>query len=331
MRLGLIVDGTDHFIKPVEAVLQAQFQVTHFAPSFIRLPLIGTRVNEYRLTQQLSRFLQDQDVVFFEWAASLLIRATQLPKHGRIVTRMHSVELATSVERVNWQNVDHLIVLNEALGQRLAQLVDMPLPPTTIIANGVNLATYQIVPRSFDYRVGMVCNLLPIKRIYETILAIHQLRQDGHPFRLQIAGRPGEGEARRYAWALENLVAALDLTEAVTFAGYVTDVDRWLHDIDIFVSNSYWEGQQMGLIEAMASGCYCVSHCWAGVEEILPRENIFTTDSDLRQKLLQYAALPEDIKRQKQQQMRMIIEEKFDEKRMVAQITEILRQSLSTK
>lgn len=325
MRLGLVVDGTDHFIKPVEAAWRQQHEVTRFEPSFVRLPLVGARVNEFRLTRQLNQFLKAQDVVFFEWAASLLIRATQLPSQGRIVTRMHSVELATSVEQVNWRHVNHLIVLNNALRQRFTQLVAPPLPPTTIVANGVDLTAYQPVYHPFNYQIGMVCNLLPIKRVYEMILAIYQLRQDGYPYKLKIAGQVGAGEARRYGWALESLVAKLDLSEVVLFSGFVKDVPAWLQDVNIFVSNSYWEGQQMGLIEAMAGGCYCLSHCWDGVEEILPSVNIFVTDSDLQAKLIAYASSSDSEKQEAQTNMRKIVEAKFDQQRMISELTAIIQ------
>lgn len=324
LKLGIIVDGTDHFIRSVEAEWQQLHQVERFAPRFVRLPLIGQRVNEHLLDRQLQNFIRRHDVTFCEWAASLLIRASHLPKQGRIVARLHSVELATAVEQVDWSQVDHLIVLNQAILDKLRDLVAQPLPPVTIVANGVDLARFRPQPRPFQHRLGMVCSLLPIKRIYEVILSLHQLRQDGRPFTLHVAGAPGEGDARRYAWALQRLVEKLHLQNAVTFYDHVQDVAGWLPTIDVFISNSYWEGQQVALMEAMASGCYCLSHCWDGTEEMLPAENIFTTDGDLRVKLLAYAQLNEAAKTQEQARMRAIAEERFDERRMVSQIIDVI-------
>ncbi len=57
LRVGLVIDGTDHFIRPIEAELRHRHQVTRFAPRFVRLPLIGQRVNEWRLAQQLGTFI----------------------------------------------------------------------------------------------------------------------------------------------------------------------------------------------------------------------------------------------------------------------------------
>lgn len=326
LRVGLVIDGTDHFLRPIEAELRRRWRVTRFAPRFVRLPLIGQRVNDRLLRWQLGRFLKQNDVVFFEWAGYLLGQASRLPKRGRIVVRMHSVELATAAENIHWTSVDCLIVLNNALLERLQSIVPSSLPSVAIIANGVDLRRFCFQPRGFQYRLGMVCNLLPIKRVYEAVLCLHELRQAGHPFTLRVAGGFGDGEARRYAWALESLIEKLNLSDAVRFNGYVSDIPGWLSGIDIFLSNSYWEGQQVSLLEAMAAGCYCLGHCWDGVEEILPPENIYTTDGDLRAKLLAYAALPAEAQQAARARLRAIAEAKFDERRMVREIVELIEQ-----
>jgi len=326
MKIGLIVGGIDHFLRPIESELHTRYQVDRFKPGFVRLPLIGTRVNDWLLRRQLHQFIAYHDVTFFEWASSLLVQASHLPRRGRIVTRLHSVELATAATQVQWSHVDTVIVLNEAIHHRLSALANAPLRDVAIVPNGVSLEKFHPKKCKFSYRLGMVCNLLPIKRVYEMLLTLYQLRQDGHPFTLRIAGKAGEGEVQRYVWAMQNLIAKLCLEEYVAFDGYVENVSGWLQAVDVFISNSYWEGQSVALIEAMASGCYCLSHCWDGVEEVLPPEHIFTTDGDLRAKLLAYAALPEADKQQAQAQMRAIAEEKFDERRMVRQIIEVIEQ-----
>jgi glycosyltransferase involved in cell wall biosynthesis len=165
--------------------------------------------------------------------------------------------------------------------------------------------------------------LHPVKRVYEVVLQIAQMHSRGYPFQLRIAGRRNP-RFLRYARAIETLVAKLGLTGSVAFDGFVEDMPGWYESIDVFISNSYWEGQPLSLLEAMASGCYCLSHCWDGAEEVLPDENIFATDSDLRAKLISYAGLPRAEKRQAQARMRAIAEEKFDERRMVREIIDLI-------
>jgi glycosyltransferase involved in cell wall biosynthesis len=116
----------------------------------------------------------------------------------------------------------------------------------------------------------------------------------------------------------------LGLTETVTFHGHLDSVSDLLGSIDVFLSNSYWEGQQTALLEAMACGCHCLAHCWGGVEEVLPAENIFVTDAELRSKLVTYSGLSATQRLEAGARMRSIAEEKFDEKRMVGQILDIV-------
>lgn len=328
-KVGFVVDGSDHFIRPIEREFCKRFQVSRFTPRFVHLPLIGQRVNEWLLDKQLERFLGQNDAVFFEWAASLLIRATRLPRRGKIITRLHSVELATAAEQIDWSRVDTLIVLNNFILAQLSKMVGRPLPPVEIVANGVDLSHYKpLIPNTFNYRLGMVCNIHPIKRIYEIILALYQLRKEGYPYTLQIAGRQLENE-RQYAWALEGLVRKLSLSETVHFHGYVNDIASWLQQIDVFISNSYWEGQQVALMEAMASGCHCLAHHWGGVEEMLPSDHIYFTDSDLREKLKTYAGETVETKRDITERLRSIAEERFNEQRMVLQIFQVVEAIIS--
>jgi glycosyltransferase involved in cell wall biosynthesis len=170
----------------------------------------------------------------------------------------------------------------------------------------------------------MLCHVIPLKRVYEAVISLYELRRQGQLFTLQVAGGIDDPTAPRYALALLSLVERLGLTDVVTFCGHVEDPAPWYQSTDVFLSNSYWEGQQNALLEAMASGCYCLSHCWAGSDEVLPPEHIFITDSDLRAKLLSYTTTSETAQRRAQLHMRTIAEERFDARRMIREIVDIV-------
>jgi glycosyltransferase involved in cell wall biosynthesis len=205
-------------------------------------------------------------------------------------------------------------------------------PPASIhvIHNGVDLTRFHPTPRGFDSRIGMVCRVTPLKRVYEAILTIGSLRSQGHPFTLHVAGPMDDQGNPRYQLAVRRLVTKLRLTDCVSFYGQVDDIPAWLAQIDVFLSNSYWEGLSLALLEAMASGCFCLAHCYGGAEEVLPSESVFTTDSELRARLLAYARFSEREKQQVQEKMRLITEQHFDERRMVQEITEVVEHAVST-
>ena len=323
-KVGIVMDGSDAFFRPIEAALRQRHQVSRFQPRFIYAPVVGSRLNRLLLKLQLAHFLRAHDVVFFEWASSLLVLASNMRQIGRIVTRLHSFEVVTAAHLVNWAHVNETIVVSRHMYRRLLDVAVVPPLSVHAIHSGVDLGRYRPTPRTFAYRIGMACRVVPLKRVYEAILTLAELRKQGQPFTLHIAGKMGDKYNPRYALALESLVTKLNLTDYVTFYGHVDVMQGWFGQIDIFLSNSYWESLGMALLEAMASGCYCLSHCRDGAEEVLPSDNIFTTDADLRAKLLAYAALPQAQKQHEQERMRAIAEERFDEQRMVRQIIDII-------
>jgi len=124
--------------------------------------------------------------------------------------------------------------------------------------------------------------------------------------------------------ALHRLVSKLGLEDRVIFYDHLPDPAFWLQGIDIFISNSYWEGHQVALVEAMASGCYCLCHFWDGAEEVVPSDQLYGTDMQLQELILEYAALSETERRDRQARMRAIAAERFDIEITKARIRDVI-------
>jgi len=325
--IGIVFEDDPQFFRPIEDELWKKHKVAVFAPRFIRAPVIGLSANKALLDIQLAQFLRNRAVVVFEWAGSLLVKASHMRKRCPIICRLHSIELAVTAPLVDWSRVDIVIVPSDHIKRRLFAVAKTPPKSVVVIPYGVNLDRFHGTQRQHGYRLGMLCSLFPVKRIYEAILTVAELRQDGHPFVLDVVGSTGTEDALRYFWAMQSLIDKLELHDAVTLRGYQQNIDTWHHDIDVFISNSYWEGQQVALLEAMASGCFCLSHFWGGVEEVLPAENIFVTSRDLRSKLLNYASLHDEDRISLQRSMRALAEARFDERRMVQEVIEQIEQA----
>ena len=151
---------------------------------------------------------------------------------------------------------------------------------------------------------------------------IASLKRQGFDPHLRIAGKPVNDF--RYPAAITGLVERLDLEDNVTFDGYVTDVPSWLQNIDILISNSYWEGQPVSLLEGMASSCYCLSHHWEGAEEILPKENLYISETELQDKIIEYKDFSSEEKLEKQASLRDIAINKFDIEKTKARIRSVI-------
>jgi glycosyltransferase involved in cell wall biosynthesis len=270
--------------------------------------------------------LRQNDLCFFEWASELLAPASHMPKISPIVTRLHSFEINFWSSKINWANVDKVILVSHAMERKLLKLHPELSGRTTVIYNGVDLKKFTPAENTpFCFNLGMLCVIHPIKRIYETILMVHGLVQQGYPVRLHIGGgRWPDGYHDDYYYAVHGLVDKLELHPYVIFDGPISDTPGWLRNIDIFISNSYWEGQQVALLEALACGCYCLSHFWDGAEEVLPADNIYGTEKELQEKVIEYACLPDAAKWERRAAMRAIAELRFNIEQTKANVSALI-------
>jgi glycosyltransferase involved in cell wall biosynthesis len=269
--------------------------------------------------------LQSSDVCFFEWASELLAAASHMPKTAPIVTRLHSFELADWAHRINWDHVDKIIFVSEAIRRRFIDQYPAHTGKAVLVYNAISTKKFFPVQRQFDFSLGMLCAIAPIKRVYEAILVVKELRDLGYRPTLHIAGGPANGNYQhRYYLAVRRLVEKLDLQQAVKFYGHVDNPASWLQNIDIYISNSYWEGMQTSLLEAMATGCYCLGHFWDGVEEALPPDNIYASDTDLIQKLISYSQLADSERTKRKNQLVEIVCQKFNLTNTKAMLREVI-------
>jgi glycosyltransferase involved in cell wall biosynthesis len=325
-RLGIFVGENNWtFFNEIYDDLSRHYSAEVFKPKTYRIPVLQGRLNRWALQNAVQSLLRNTDICFFEWASDLLVAASRLPKKAKIVARLHSFELYRWAPMINWFAVDKIILLSRAMKRNFVELYPEHQHKIEIIHNGRSLSKFQPPKnRKFGFTIGMLGHIAPIKRVYEAVLTLHGLVQSGCPAKLRIAGRPADDY--RYFIALQRVVRELNLQNRVFFDGFITDTSSWLQTIDIFISNSYWEGQQVALLEAMASGCYCLSHFWSGADEMLPPENLYVTDADLQKKLIEYAMLPDVEKAASQTMLRDIACEKFDIEQTKTQIRQVIDQ-----
>ncbi len=331
-RLGIFVGehGNWTFFRDIFADLSKYYQTDVFVEKTYNTPLLHGRLNRWAYQNQIKQIVNRNDICFFEWASELLIPASQLPKRCAMVARLHSYEIYAWAPQVNWAHVDRVILVSEAMRQKFCAIYPEHAHKTIVIYNARSLETFAPVTRSFGFDLGMLASLHPVKRIYEIVLMVAGLRSRGYPARLHVAGAKWHGGTLdEYHVSLNRLVEKLNLGSAVTFYDHVTDTPRWLQDIDVFISNSYWEGHQVALVEAMASGCQCYSHFWDGVEEVLPAENIYASENELAEKLIAYSQLGDADRWPLRMRMRDIACAKFDVQRQYTAIRQVMEEALA--
>jgi glycosyltransferase involved in cell wall biosynthesis len=311
MRLGVAIEETWDFFHEVHADLAEHHQAALFARPKLHLPLLDGRLNGYLFRRDLRRFLAAQDVVFFEWASELLATASHMPKTCGIVTRLHRYELYQWAHRINWHTVDRLILVSEAKRREFAATFPEHVQKVVVIPEAVSLTRFPFAAKPFNGDIGILCHMKPRKRVYELVLAFYELLGRRPGFHLHIGGGRAAG-FDEYHEAVTQLVGRLGLGRNVTFYGHVAKPEHWYPRVDVFISNGYSEGLQVSPMEAMATGCYCLSHHWDGADELLPPEQLYHTNGELVERLLHHADRSEADRAHTRERMRAIVHDKFN-------------------
>lgn len=323
MKIGIINNETWAFFREIYDLFQQNHQVELFKPRAVNVPILKQRFLRYQYQRDMDQFARSNQVLFFEWASESLANFSFRPKQNGIVARLHRYELYQWADKINWQNVDQLIVVSQAKKKEITNDFPQLENKVIVITEAVNLTHFKFKPQPFRKQIGTLCHLSPRKRVYELILAFEESKLYQQGFTLHIGGgkHPKFGD---YYAAIHQMVNHLGLQKAVQFYEHVEDAKAWYENIDIFISNSYSEGLQVSPMEAIASGCYCLSHHWDGADELLPTENLFMTGLEMNQKIKDYAALAPDQQLQKIKELRNRVSHHFDINKISAEILSIV-------
>ena len=325
MRIGVAIEETWGFFQEIYNDLQQHHEIDLFKRRHVKPPFFYERANRFLFQRDMNALLRANQVVFFEWASHLLAEAAALPKQCGIVTRLHRYEMYKWVDQINWNHVDKIILVSQAKKREFLQKFPDQASRIEVVTEAVDPQKYQFQPKPFQGDIGILCHLTPRKRVYELVLTFYELLQQRSDLHLHIGG----GEHVRYGdyyFALRDLVNKLNIAPKVTFYGRVQDAKAWYHHVDVFISNAYSEGLQVSPPEAMASGCYCLSHHWAGADELLPEDYLYFTDRELQQKLLHYCDLPESSKQEQLVKLRSLVQQDFNVHNTKTQIRQIIEQ-----
>ncbi|MAT44683.1 MAG: hypothetical protein CL609_20300 [Anaerolineaceae bacterium] len=323
MKVGIVINETWAFFQEIFDLFLQNHQAELFKPSPVKAPILKQRFQRYQYQRDMDQFARSNQVLFFEWASESLAHFSFRPKQSGIVARLHRYELYQWADKINWQNIDQLIVVSQAKKNEIIQDFPQLKNKVSVITEAVNLEHFNFKPKPFSKQIGTLCHLSPRKRVYELILAFEEskLYQQGYTLHIGGGRHPKFGD---YYKAIHQLVNRLGLGEAIQFYEHVENAKAWYEKIDIFISNSYSEGLQVSPMEAIASGCYCLSHYWDGADELLPLDNLFITGQEMNQKIKDYAALSPEQQLQKITDLKNRVSLQFDIKNISKEIVSLV-------
>jgi glycosyltransferase involved in cell wall biosynthesis len=202
--------------------------------------------------------------------------------HGHVFRGYFSptmTRLFLMIERMTARMSDTVITLTEGLRRELAEEYHITSASNiTVLPLGLDLAPFAANARksaldgsrgapvsdpSPPPRIGIVGRLVPVKNHALFLQAAVLVREKIPAAHFVIIG---DGELRA---SLESLVSSLNLSDAVTFTGWLRDLPPVYATLDVNVISSLNEGTPVSVIESLAAGCPVVATAVGGLPDLL--------------------------------------------------------------
>ena len=221
------------------------------------------------------------------WQPDILV-AHGFPEHllgrraGRLAKVPHLIQIEhNSQERYTpWklyqsrqlsQSTDAVVAVSKGVAEVLRQ--QNLHAPIQAIPNGIDTTRFggshllPIIDRPKD--LIMVGRYAKSKDHITLIKALYLLKKKGITPNLTLVG----SGRKRYFNDVQDLVKRYELQAQVRFIEYSSDVDKLLLQHKVFVMSSRFEGLNLAVLEAMASGCVVIGSRAVGVEELIDDGN----------------------------------------------------------
>ena len=193
-----------------------------------------------------------------------------------VPARIHTVHSVAQQEQnavgrlINKWMFQHFKVIPVALSNEIRKTVMTVYNITEqcipVVPNGVDLSKCEVkksYARGKTFRIIHVGRFADVKN-HDLILKSFAQFVQGHPdAQLQLIG---DGELEE---SMKSFARDLHIDQAVNFMGRQKNVFSWLHDADLFILPSKYEGMPMSIIEAMGTGLPIITCSSGGVLDML--------------------------------------------------------------
>ncbi|QJD83831.1 glycosyltransferase [Cohnella herbarum] len=259
--------GLDAFIDPI---------IAHLSIPFTTMKII------VRENSQIDQGMNWADICWFEWCDNLIVYGSKLPIANRrkIICRLHSYEAFSSYPyQVNWGTVDKVIFVGKPIQDYVLQHVKgLSERKTVVIPNGVDLNKYRLIEREKGFNIAFVGYISAKKGPMLLLHAFKAIHDRDARYKLYIAGKYQD---ERYRLYFNQMIEQLNLTDAVQFEGWQTDVNRYLENKHYIISTSPLESQHMSMMEAMAAGLKPLVHHFYGAKQVYDASFVWNTIDEL--------------------------------------------------
>ena len=193
-----------------------------------------------------------------------------IPSKIHTVHNVAQQEQAKAGKIVNKFLFRHCGVVPVALSEEVKKTVEVvygiPEQKIPVVFNGIDLSKCQVkedYTKKKEFKIIHIGRFMDVKNHGLILRSFAQFVKQHPDAKLQLLG---EGVLRE---EMEQLAKSLQIESSVEFAGLQSNVYPWLHNADVFILPSKFEGMPMTLIEAMGTGLPIIASAVGGVPDML--------------------------------------------------------------
>jgi glycosyltransferase involved in cell wall biosynthesis len=306
--------------------------------------------NSWKQISSLRSYIHENDITFIHTHTPRAILMTSMalgkgPNPFHLATK-HILyrsndrpwgEIYYLIDRLSLYTPDHLIAVSSEMKNTILSLPLIKDRDVTVVRNAINFEQYYCpgyrdqVREEFGINtdtiiIGFTGRIAPAKNLDMLFKAFARVIVEKPNLHLILIGR-GDQKTE-----LEKLAAKLNITNAVSWAGFRRDIPHLLAGIDIFIQPSSNEGLSLSLLEAMAAEKPVIATDVGGTSEVvldrvtgllIPTHSVTALKSSMLQ-LLDDESLRIDLARTG----RKFVMDEFDIRKMIRSYWEVYEKYL---
>lgn len=209
------------------------------------------------LPKEFLPFMKTAIVILFSKAMKIKIYGELAGASFQFLKSPHSLKYKISLPLL--QMIDSIRVLGSSIKKHLEFY---GIQNTIVIDNGINVpknvTINKKVQNSNKLKITYVGALNIDKGIGNIIQSLYICKNNGLPIHLDLLGEWSSQKQRR---VIEKYIVEHDLKDKVTFHGLITNEVKWsiIRENAILVHPTYWDGQPLAILEAMALGLVIIT------------------------------------------------------------------------
>ena len=183
------------------------------------------------------------------------------------VAQKEQTKVGKNINRVLFRYFNVVpVALSKEIQRTIQEVYGLPDNRIPVVFNGIDLSRC-IVKESYarkdTFTVLHIGRFMDVKNHELLLRSFARFKGQHSDARLQLQG---DGELKEN---MMQLAGQLNITDAVEFAGLQSNVYPWLHNADVFILPSKFEGMPMTLIEAMGTGLPIIASNVGGIPDML--------------------------------------------------------------